>query len=95
MEKSRLTPSLDVCDKSRKQLKKVRLSWMSGLPMGSKVGTEGSDSDSSSTVGCPEQGLTFQAVSKYLLNTHDMLSMASVTLTLWWFSLVHRVLCSH
>ena len=30
---------------------------------------------------CAEQGLTFQSVSQYLLNTHDMLLTASMTLT--------------
>lgn len=48
--------------------------------LGSSVGIDCSKHDSSSTLVCAEQGLTFQAVSKYLLKTHDMLLTANVTL---------------
>lgn len=48
--------------------------------LGSRVGIGCSKHDSSSTLVCAEQSPTFQAVSKYLLETHDMLLTANVTL---------------
>lgn len=62
--------------------------------LGSRVGIGCSQHDSSSALVCAEQGPAFQAVSKYLLKTHDMLLTANVTLRRVFFGSRSVILCS-